>query len=135
MRPGRVKGAFARGLFDVTPYVAPGQTSALAVQILPPPHPGIPEEQTIAAGVGKNGGETARDGPTFLCTIGWDWIPGIRDRDMGLWQGVTLFATGPVTVSDPFVTSDAAPAAHGQRRSDRHGDRAERHGSGRSRAS
>lgn len=102
---GAVKGAFARGLFDVTPYVVPGQTSALAVQILPPPHPGVPEEQTIARGVGKNGGETARDGPMFLCTMGWDWIPGIRDRDMGLWQGVTLFATGPVTVSDPFVSS------------------------------
>jgi predicted GH43/DUF377 family glycosyl hydrolase len=102
---GTIRGAFARGLFDVTPYVVPGQMSALAVQILPPPHPGVPEEQTIAAGVGKNGGETARDGPTFLCTMGWDWIPGVRDRDMGLWQGVTLFATGPVTVSDPFVSS------------------------------
>ncbi len=102
---GTIKGAFARGLFDVTPYVMPGQAGALAVRILPPPHPGVPEEQTIAAGVGKNGGETARDGPTFLCTMGWDWIPGVRDRDMGLWQGVTLFATGPVTVSDPFVSS------------------------------
>lgn len=102
---GTIKGAFARGLFDVTPYVVPGQASALAVQILPPPHPGVPQEQTIAAGVGKNGGETARDGPTFLCTMGWDWIPGVRDRDMGLWQGVTLFATGPVTVSDPLVSS------------------------------
>ena len=102
---GTVKGAFARGLFDVTPFVVPGQMGALAVRILPPPHPGVPEEQTIAAGVGKNGGETARDGPTFLCTMGWDWIPGVRDRDMGLWQGVTLFATGPVTVSDPLVSS------------------------------
>ena len=102
---GNVKGAFARGLFDVTPFVTPGQAGALAVRVLPPPHPGIPEEQTLAAGVGKNGGETARDGPTFLCTMGWDWIPGVRDRDMGLWQGVSLFATGPVTVSDPFVAS------------------------------
>ena len=102
---GTVKGAFARGLFDVTAYVVPGQTGALAVRILPPPHPGVPEEQTIAAGVGKNGGETARDGPAFLCTMGWDWIPGIRDRDMGLWQGVMLLATGPVTVADPFVSS------------------------------
>jgi len=102
---GTVRGAFARGLFDVTPFVVPGQAGALAVRILPPPHPGVPIEQTIAAGVGKNGGETARDGPTFLCTMGWDWIPGVRDRDMGLWQGVTLFATGPVTVSDPLVSS------------------------------
>ena len=102
---GTVRGAFARGLFDVTPYVTPGQAGAVAVRILPLPHPGAPEEQTVAAGTGRNGGETARDGPTFLCTVGWDWIPGIRDRDMGLWQGVTLLATGPVTVSDPLVTS------------------------------
>ena len=102
---GTVRGAFARGLFDVTAYVTPGQAGALAVRILPLPHPGAPEEQTVAAGTGRNGGETARDGPTFLCTVGWDWIPGIRDRDMGLWQGVTLLATGPVTVSDPFVAS------------------------------
>lgn len=102
---GTVRGAFARGLFDVTPYVTPGRAGAVAVRVLPPPHPGVPEEQTVAAGTGRNGGETARDGPTFLCTMGWDWIPGIRDRDMGLWQGVTLLATGPVTVSDPFVSS------------------------------
>lgn len=103
---GAIKGAFARGLFDVTPYVAMGQGNALAVEITPQPHPGVPIEQTIANGVGPNGGETARDGPTFLCSIGWDWIPGIRDRNMGLWQGVSLSATGPVTIADPYVTSD-----------------------------
>ncbi len=46
--------------------------------------------------MGKNGGITASDGPTFLCTLGWDWIPGIRDRDTGIWQKVFLSATGPV---------------------------------------
>jgi predicted GH43/DUF377 family glycosyl hydrolase len=103
---GDIRGAFARGLFDVTPDVIPGDTNVLAVQILPPPHPGVPVEQTLANGVGPNGGILASDGPTFLCSIGWDWIPGIRDRDMGIWQGVTLSAAGPVTIADPYVTSD-----------------------------
>lgn len=103
---GSIKGAFTRGIFDVTPFVAPGKPGVLAVQILPQPHPGVPREQTLAAGVGPNGGETARDGPTFLCAMGWDWIPGVRDRDMGIWQDVTLSATGPVVVQDPYVTSD-----------------------------
>ena len=103
---GRIQGAFARGLFDITPAAAPGRPSVLAVQIFPQPHPGTPVEQTIANGVGPNGGETARDGPTFLCSIGWDWIPGIRDRDSGIWQGVSLSATGPVTLKDTYVTSD-----------------------------
>ena len=36
----------------------------------------------------------AIDGPTFIATEGWDWIPGIRDRDTGIWQDVELAATG-----------------------------------------
>ena len=103
---GSIKGAFARGLFDVTPYVAVGGANALAVHILPQPHPGETHEKTQATGTGRNGGDTARDGPTFLCAIGWDWIPGIRDRDTGIWQGVWLSASGPVVVQNPYVTSD-----------------------------
>ncbi len=38
--------------------------------------------------MGPNGGESAIDGPTFLSTIGWDWLPAIRDRDTGIWQKV-----------------------------------------------
>ena len=86
--------------------MVPGQSAAVAVQVFPQPHPGVPLEQTVAAGTGPNGGITAIDGPTFLCTIGWDWIPGIRDRDTGIWQKVYLSATGPVVVEDPYVVSD-----------------------------
>ncbi|WP_394825266.1 glycosyl hydrolase 2 galactose-binding domain-containing protein [Pendulispora albinea] len=103
---GTIRGAFARGLFDVTAFVVPGEPAAVAVKMNPPPHPGDPEEHTIAQGMGLNGGVLAQDGPTFLCTIGWDWLPGIRDRDMGIWRKVTLSATGPVKIEDPAVTSD-----------------------------
>jgi len=103
---GEIKGAFSRGIFDITPWVTPGAPAVVAVHILPPPHPGAPIEQTIKNGVGPNGGILAEDGPTFLCTMGWDWIPGIRDRNMGIWQKVTLGATGPVVLQDPLVTSD-----------------------------
>lgn len=102
---GMIKGAFARGIFDITPYILTG-TNVLAVQVAPQPHPGETHEKTIANGTGKNGGITALDGPTFLCSIGWDWIPTIRDRNTGIWQGATLSATGPVLVEDPFVSSD-----------------------------
>jgi len=40
------------------------------------------------------------DGPTFVATEGWDWIPAIRDRDTGIWQPVTLTATGLVKIGD-----------------------------------
>jgi hypothetical protein len=105
-RVGAIKGAFARGIFDITDRVTPGQKAAIAVRINPPPHPGTPQEQTVANGTGPNGGALMQDGPTFGCTVGWDWIPGIRDRDMGIWQKVTLSATRSVRVDDPSVSSE-----------------------------
>lgn len=103
---GSIRGAFARGDFDITNSVRRNAPNVLAVSIQPPPDPGTPNEHTLANGLGKNGGILAKDGPTFLCSMGWDWIPGIRDRDMGIWQKVTLSAHGPVTVRDSFVSSD-----------------------------
>jgi beta-mannosidase len=102
---GSMKGAFIRGDFNITPYVKPKATAVVLVVVKPEPHPGVPHEHTVANGVGKNGGDTAIDGPTFLSTIGWDWLPAIRDRDTGIWLPVTLSATGPVLVKDPVVTS------------------------------
>jgi Exo-beta-D-glucosaminidase Ig-fold domain/Glycosyl hydrolases family 2/Glycosyl hydrolases family 2, sugar binding domain/Glycosyl hydrolases family 2, TIM barrel domain len=103
---GAMKGAFGRGIFDISPDVKPGKTAVLAVLVSPQPHPGDPHEHTIRDGVGKNGGITAIDGPTFLSTIGWDWIPAIRDRDTGIWQKVFISASGPVVIKDPLVTTD-----------------------------
>jgi hypothetical protein len=103
---GAMKGAFSRGIFDISQDVKPGKKAALAVLVSPQPHAGDPHEHTIRDGVGKNGGITAIDGPTFLSTIGWDWIPAIRDRDTGIWQKVFLSASGPVVIKDPLVTTD-----------------------------
>ena len=103
---GAIKGAFTRGVFDISAVAKSGEVAALAVLVSPQPNPGDPIEHTLANGLGKNGGITAIDGPTFLCTIGWDWIPGIRDRDAGIWQRVFLSATGPVLVQEPLITSD-----------------------------
>ncbi|MEE3627593.1 LamG-like jellyroll fold domain-containing protein [Nitrospirillum sp. BR 11752] len=104
-RLGGVRGAFIRGRFDVTGHLRPGQKNVLAVKISPPPHPGLPHEQSIAAGVGENGGMQALDGPTFIASEGWDWIPAVRDRNTGLWQDVTLTATGPVRIGDSQVVT------------------------------
>jgi mannosylglycoprotein endo-beta-mannosidase len=108
---GTMRGAFIRGDFDISEFVKPGRRAVLAVLVAPQPHPGVPHEHNVANGVGKNGGETAIDGPTFLSTIGWDWLPAVRDRDTGIWLPVTMDATGPVVVKDPFVTADLA-ASH-----------------------
>ena len=103
---GTTRGAFIRGKFDITSMVKPGQKAVLAVLVSPQPHPGTSHEHILRTGMGPNGGESAIDGPTFLCTIGWDWIPAIRDRDTGIWQKVYLSASGPVLVKEPLVTTD-----------------------------
>jgi mannosylglycoprotein endo-beta-mannosidase len=105
-KAGSMRGAFIRGDFDISDFVKPSHAVVVAVLVAPQPHPGVPHEHTIALGLGANGGETAIDGPTFLSTIGWDWIPAIRDRDTGIWLPVTVDSTGPVVVKDPFVTAD-----------------------------
>ncbi len=104
-RLGDIRGAFVRGQFDVTGIAQPGKANVLLVRISPPRHSGIPPEQSIAHSGGPNGGIMCLDGPTFISTEGWGWVPGIRDRDTGLWQNVTLKATGEVKIGDIQVVT------------------------------
>jgi hypothetical protein len=98
---GVIIGGFLHTSFDVTPYLQ--ARNVLAVFIQPPPHPGIAHEQSISAGAGGNGGLMMLDGPTFGATEGWDWIPGIRDRNIGLWQDVELSAHNAVKLDVPQI--------------------------------
>jgi hypothetical protein len=100
---GSIKGAFIRGKFNITGLLKKTGKNILAVHIFPPPNPGIPHEQSAIAGAGPNGGQLCLDGPTFISSEGWDWVPGIRDRSIGLWQGVHLSFTGAVTLQDPQI--------------------------------
>ncbi len=102
---GSVKGAFIRGAFDVTNILKSDGVNVLAVRVSPPPHPGIPQEQSIKGGPGENGGIMCLDGPTFVATEGWDWIPAVRDRDTGIWQPVTITATSRVKIGDAQVVT------------------------------
>jgi hypothetical protein len=102
---GDIHGAFTRGNFDITRHLNRGGENVLAIHIIPPPHPGIPHEQSALAGMGPNGGQLCLDGPTFISSEGWDWIPGIRDRNIGIWQDVRLKFDGGVRIDDPQVIS------------------------------
>ncbi len=101
---GSMQGAFTRGIFNITPYVNVGGTNALAVLITPEPNPGTRHIYTTTY-VTPLGGDTEADGPSFFCTVGWDWLPTIPDRDSGIWQGVTVSESGPVVIQNPYVTS------------------------------
>lgn len=102
---GNISGAFIRGEYDITSMIK-DKDNVLAVLIHPPYNPGISHEQSMVAGQGLNGGQLSLDGPTFIASMGWDWIPGIRDRNIGLWQDVRLRVGGDVKIGDPHVISN-----------------------------
>jgi hypothetical protein len=102
---GRIEGAFIRGQFDVTSLIEPGKTNAIAVLIHKNDNPGVITEQTLSS-TDKNGGVLGADNPTFHASVGWDWIPTIRGRNIGIWNDVYLTTKGNVTIKDPFVRTD-----------------------------
>lgn len=103
---GKMTGAFCRGNFRITSLLNKEKDNILAIHIYPPPNPGIPHEESALAGSGPNGGQLCLDGPTFISSEGWDWVPGIRDRNIGIWQDVRLEFTGGVRMIDPQVITD-----------------------------
>jgi hypothetical protein len=105
---GRIDGAFRRGEFNVTGIINLMGVNILAVHIYPPHNPGIPHEESLKTGAGPNGGQLCLDGPTFISSEGWDWVPGVRDRNIGIWQDVRLRLTNAITISDPQVITDLA---------------------------
>ena len=98
---GQLDGAFIRGKFDVTDLLKRG-TNVLAVGIIHNEHIGAVKEKNKQS-TDFNGGILGADNPTFHATIGWDWIPTVRGRNIGIWNDVFLTTTGRVTVQDPYV--------------------------------
>jgi hypothetical protein len=108
---GQIDGAFTRGIFDVTAKLVPGQKNVLAVLIHKCAHPGPTNEKTLKNST-HNGGVLGRDNPTFQASIGWNWIPSIRGRDIGIWDHVFLQESGPVVLVDPFIQTTVSPDRH-----------------------
>lgn len=99
---GLIEGAFTRAHFDVTSLAVKGD-NVLAVKIIKNNHPGIVKEQTRDF-TDTNGGVLGADNPTMHATIGWDWIPTVRGRDIGIWNDVFISAyEGGVSIDDVFV--------------------------------
>ena len=102
---GRIEGAFIRGKFDITPYVKTGETAYLAVFIHKNDTPGEVSVQSLAS-AGPNGGALGADNPTFHASVGWDWLPTIRGRNIGIHDNVYLSAAGAVSIENPFVKTN-----------------------------
>lgn len=106
----QMAGMFAEHNLDVTNAIVAGSENALAVKIYPLDYPGYPAKEQLQA-LGpfyENGGPTGDIGKnvTMLCSVGWDWIPPVRDRNMGIWQPVYLRTTGAVTIGRPKLVTD-----------------------------
>jgi len=100
-------GMFAQYSLDISKQIIAGSDNILAVEIYPLDYPGLPATEQLKAfgDFFENGGPTGDIGKnvTMLCSIGWDWIPPVRDRNIGIWLPVYLRTTGGVTISDPKI--------------------------------
>jgi hypothetical protein len=101
---GGINGGFMRARFDVTKLLLRGGRNAIAVRVIKNATPGSAKQKTFE-NPGKNGGSLGLDNPTYHASIGWDWIPTIRGRNLGIWGSVYLTKSGPVTLEDPFVST------------------------------
>lgn len=105
----QMAGMFGEYSLDVSNAIIAGQKNALAVKIYPLDFPGTPAEEQLKA-MGpffENGGPTGDIGKnvTMLCSVGWDWIPPVRDRNMGIWLPVYLRTSGAVTIGRPHLVT------------------------------
>lgn len=106
----KMVGMFAQYSFDVSKLIQAGEKNYLAVKIYPLDEPGYPDKEQLKAfgDFFLNGGPTGDIGKnvTMLCSVGWDWMPPVRDRNMGIWQPVILRTSGKVTIGNPQVITD-----------------------------
>lgn len=105
----QVAGMFGSYDLDISHAAKAGQKNGLAIKIYPLDYPGEPDSEQLKA-MGPfflNGGPTGDIGKnvTMLCSVGWDWMPPVRDRNMGIWQPVYVRTTGKVTIENPKITT------------------------------
>jgi Exo-beta-D-glucosaminidase Ig-fold domain/Glycosyl hydrolases family 2/Glycosyl hydrolases family 2, TIM barrel domain/Beta-galactosidase jelly roll domain len=106
----KMVGMFAEYSLNVSNAIKAGESNALAVKIYPLDYPGLPSHPQLNA-LGDfydNGGPTGDIGKnvTMLSSAGWDWIPEVRDRNMGIWQPVYLRTSGQVVISKPQIVTE-----------------------------
>ena len=102
-RQHSIEGAFIRAKFDVTELVKYKKENALAVLIYKNVTPGKVTTQGLAYGPGPNGGLLGADNPTIHASVGWDWLPTIRGRNIGIYGDVSIKICGAAQLVDPWI--------------------------------
>jgi hypothetical protein len=98
-------GMFRRFDFDITGHAKVGE-NVLAVKIFPVDHPGVPDKQTEPLGKDRGYHKEIMKDVTMVMTIGYDCMPTVPDRNMGIIQDVWVDWTGAVAIRDPFVVTE-----------------------------
>ena len=101
-----IEGAFTRAKFDVSALANYGGQNYLAVLIHRNKTPGLVTTQGLAEGPLGNGGELGQDNPTIHAAVGWDWLPTIRGRDIGIYNDVTVTYGGAVQMENAWMETD-----------------------------
>lgn len=105
---GRIDGAFCRGKWDITELVREGENH-LAIRVYTVKTPGPIKVHTRET-AGPNGGPLGADNPTIHAAAGWDWMPTVRGRNVGLIGEVTFTRTpGALLAEDAWVKTKLAP--------------------------
>jgi len=73
-----VNGAFRLYDFDITNFAIIGKNNVLAIEVFSP-------------------------GPDDLAITFIDWAPGMPDDNMGIWQPIILYSSGPLALKNTFV--------------------------------
>ncbi len=100
---GTTEGAFAIGKFDLTGKLVPGATNCIAILVQPLPK----SLDSVAKSIEECFCRFLEpNAPCFVESGGWDWIPCIADRNIGVWNKVWLSTSGDVTLANPFVITE-----------------------------
>ncbi len=108
-----IVGMFRRFRLDVSDYALAGKENEIVIKTYQVDHPGVPTPGTQLVPMGPPRGNCADlfQDETLKMSGGWDCAPVVRDRNMGIYQKVTISATDEVTIDSPFVSSTLVDTA------------------------
>jgi len=107
----QIAAMFQRFQLNITDFVKQGE-NVLAIKIFPVDHSGIPNTQRVPLVMGRHVPYPGRiestifRDMTMVLSVGYECFPTVRDRNMGILQGVRVRQTGAVVIRDPFVKTE-----------------------------
>jgi hypothetical protein len=108
---GKISGAFQRADFEITDLIVKNRQNVLAVLVHHienwMPDKGKVTRKYLGAPT-TNGDVSGLDSPAFLAASGWNWLPIVRGRNIGIWNDVSLTECGNVSIHDAWFSSKLA---------------------------